>query len=132
MVAILAIKECTVEEIEELMKENPEAVFYRVCRTQIFLEGVKNAFELIPNMQLYRDYHQGKITWEEYVPRYLQQIQEDPAAMEKLQEIKKEAKSKDVYLVCVCSREEQCHRFLLMDIISSENQESSENENSMQ
>lgn len=97
-----------------------------------FLEGVKNAFELIPNMQLYRDYHQEKTTWEEYVPRYLQQIKEDPDALEKLQEIKREAESKDVYLVCVCSREEQCHRFLLMDIISSENQGSSEHEKSTQ
>ena len=132
MVAILAIKECTIEEIEELMKENPDSVFYRVCCTQIFLEGVKNALELIPNIQLYRDYHQEKITSEEYIPRYLQQIQGDPAAMEKLQEIKKEAESKDVYLVCVCSREKQCHRFLLIEIISSENKGSSEQEKSTQ
>lgn len=123
MVAILAIRECNIEKIEKVMEENPNAIFYRVCRTYIFLKEMRDAFVLVPSMDLYRDYHHGKITWQEYVPGYLQQIQGDQEALEKLQEIKKEAESNDVYFVCVCGRGEKCHRFLLIDIIFPVNQE---------
>lgn len=84
MVAILAIKKCSIEEIEKLMEENPDAIFYRVCRTHIFLKGARSALELVPNMELYRDYHHGKITWQEYVPRYVQQIRGDKKATGKI------------------------------------------------
>ena len=66
---------------------------------------------------MYRNHHREK-----YVagicPKVHTTNSKRPKALEKLQEIKKDAESSDVYLVYVCSRENQYQRFLLMDIIS--------------
>jgi uncharacterized protein YeaO (DUF488 family) len=122
----MAIKECNYKELKERMQENPNAIFYRVCRFTFFEKGVKNAGacknninKLALNKELHDAYHANKITWAEYVPAYTAQIENDPKAQALLLKIKKESETRDVYLVCVCEREKgtHCHRFLLIDMI---------------
>jgi hypothetical protein len=113
------LKECNTAELKILMQEHTDAIFYRICRTPIFIKGVKSGFVLAPNKELHSDFQSGKITWEKYVFGYGEQLDADPKALVKMEEIKRESESMDVYLVCVCGRDEgtHCHRFLLMDMI---------------
>ena len=48
--------------------------------------------------------------------RYRKEIESKPKLVEKLKEIKKLAREKDVYLYCYCGKP-LCPRFILMDII---------------
>jgi flagellar motor component MotA len=48
--------------------------------------------------------------------RYIEKITSNKKIIEKLKEIKKLSKDKDVYLYCYCGKP-LCHRFILMDII---------------
>lgn len=121
----MAIKECNKDELESLMKENPNALFYRVCRATIYVKGIKNAGasknsdNLAPNRELHQAYQSNKINWDEYVPEYTAQIENDLKAQALLLRIKAESENQDVYLVCVCGRDKgtHCLRFLLMDMI---------------
>jgi uncharacterized protein YeaO (DUF488 family) len=111
------LKECNESELSALMSEHPEAVFYRVCRKPLFQKGIKSAFPVLaPSKELHLDYQKGRITWEEYEKRYIQQIIESEKAQSLIAKIKKEGETTDVYFVCVCGREqgEQCHRFILL------------------
>jgi hypothetical protein len=114
----MAIMECNKDELESLMQENPNALFYRVCRAPIWVKGVKGGFTLAPNKELHQAY-QSNNNWNEYVPVYTAQIETDLKAQALLLRIKAESEIQDVYLVCVCKRDQgtHCHRFLLMDMI---------------
>jgi len=37
------IKECNTEELKDRMQENPNALYYRVCRATVYVKGIKNA-----------------------------------------------------------------------------------------
>jgi len=114
------LKECNESELESLMVEHPDSIFYRVSRKPIFVKGVKSAaLALAPSKHLHSDYTNGRITWEDYVLRYNQQITESRKAQKTLASIKAQAETADVYFVCFCGREkgEQCHRFLLLELV---------------
>jgi hypothetical protein len=115
----MMIKECNTDELEIMMLEHKEAIFHRVSRSPIFVKDVRNGFVLAPDKPLHQDYQNGRITWDEYVPRYTKQIEESPKAQEYLEKIREQVKEKDVYLVCFCGRDvgDHCHRFLLMDAV---------------
>ena len=121
----MVIKECNTKELKDQMQENSNALFYRVCRATIFVKGIKNAGasknsdNLAPNRELHQAYQSNKINWDEYVPAYTAQIENDPKAQALLLRIKMESENQDVYLVCVCGIDEgtYCHRFLLMETI---------------
>ena len=49
--------------------------------------------------------------------RYRKEIESKPKVVDKLKEIKKLAREKDVYLYCYCGKP-LCPRFILMDIIN--------------
>lgn len=55
----------------------------------------------------------GKINFEK---RYWKEIESKPKVVDKLKEIKKLARDKDVYLYCYCGKP-LCPRFILMNII---------------
>jgi uncharacterized protein YeaO (DUF488 family) len=100
------------------MTETPNAIFYAVCGKPLFKKGVHQVLRLAPNKELHKWYQKNKI-WDTYVSEYGAQILRDSKALELLNKIKIESEKRDVFLVCVCSREEgnHCHRFLLIDLV---------------
>jgi len=66
----ILLKECNTPELPALMNEHPDVIFYRICRSPIFIQGVHNGFALAPSKELHQSYQFGKIVWDEYVPRY--------------------------------------------------------------
>jgi uncharacterized protein YeaO (DUF488 family) len=62
------------------------------------------------------DYKNGKISWDEYVRRFHQEMDND-ACRDAMRKIKLMAENRDVYLICY-EKGGNCHRFLLMDMIN--------------
>jgi uncharacterized protein YeaO (DUF488 family) len=78
--------------------------------------------DLAPSKDLHKDYMKDKIIdWNEYKKRYLIEIINNPKALEKIQELRRLSKSKDITLLCHCySMGDHCHRYLIRDIIESQ------------
>jgi uncharacterized protein YeaO (DUF488 family) len=59
-----------------------------------------------------------KRAWEQtdFEKRYRKEVESKPDLIDRLREIKKLTKTKDVYLYCYCGKY-PCHRFILIDII---------------
>jgi uncharacterized protein YeaO (DUF488 family) len=68
--------------------------------------------ELGPVTVLLREFLDGRITWEEYVPRYLAGL-ERPEAQDAIAEVRRRAREGRVTLLCGCADEHRCHRSLL-------------------
>jgi uncharacterized protein YeaO (DUF488 family) len=68
--------------------------------------------ELGPVPTLLRDFLDGKITWAQYVPRYLAGL-ERPEAQAAIAEVRRRAQDGRVTLLCGCADEQHCHRSLL-------------------
>jgi uncharacterized protein YeaO (DUF488 family) len=68
--------------------------------------------ELGPIPTLLRDFLDKRITWEEYVPRYLACL-ERPEARAHLADVRALAREGAVTLLCGCADESHCHRSLL-------------------
>ena len=70
---------------------------------------------LSPSKTLLWDYKKGKIKWDDYVKTFYREM-DNPACVAIMREIKKIAKTRDVFLLCY-EKEYPCHRFLLLDMI---------------
>jgi uncharacterized protein YeaO (DUF488 family) len=68
--------------------------------------------ELGPIPSLLRDFLDKRITWDEYVPRYLACL-ERPEAQTQLAQVRDLARAGAVTLLCGCADEMHCHRSLL-------------------
>lgn len=68
--------------------------------------------ELGPITPLLRGFLDGKVSWKQYVPRYLAGL-ERPEAQEALQQVRALARKGKVTLLCGCADETHCHRSLL-------------------
>ena len=68
--------------------------------------------ELGPVPTLLREFLDERITWEQYVPRYLAGL-ERPEAQDALQEVRRRAREGRVTLLCGCADAHHCHRSLL-------------------
>jgi uncharacterized protein YeaO (DUF488 family) len=68
--------------------------------------------ELGPIPTLLREFLDERITWEQYVPRYLAGL-ERPEAQAAIAEVRRRARDGRVTLLCGCADEERCHRSLL-------------------
>jgi uncharacterized protein YeaO (DUF488 family) len=68
--------------------------------------------ELGPVPALLRDFLDGRITWAQYVPRYLAGL-ERPEAQAAVAEVRRRAREGRVTLLCGCADEQRCHRSLL-------------------
>lgn len=71
--------------------------------------------ELAPSKELLRDWKQDKITWEEYVERFVREMNH-PESIKRMKEINKMSKERDVRLICF-EKNPPCHRFILMELI---------------
>jgi uncharacterized protein YeaO (DUF488 family) len=68
--------------------------------------------ELGPIPTLLREFLDERITWEQYVPRYLAGL-ERPEAQAAIAEVRRRARDGRVTLLCGCADEQRCHRSLL-------------------
>jgi uncharacterized protein YeaO (DUF488 family) len=68
--------------------------------------------ELGPVPALLREFLDDKISWAQYVPRYLAGL-ERPEAQAAIAEVRRRADAGRVTLLCGCADEEHCHRSLL-------------------
>ncbi|HEX3177360.1 MAG TPA: DUF488 family protein [Methylomirabilota bacterium] len=68
--------------------------------------------ELGPVPALLRQFLDAKITWKQYVPRYLAGL-ERPEAQEAIEDVRRRARGGRVTLLCGCADAERCHRTLL-------------------
>ena len=68
--------------------------------------------ELGPVPELLRAYLDERITWEQYVPRYLAGLAR-PEAQAAIAEVRRRAATGRVTLLCGCPDEARCHRSLL-------------------
>ena len=68
--------------------------------------------ELGPIPSLLRDFLDERITWDDYVPRYLACL-ERPEAQAQLAQVRDLARAGAVTLLCGCADEARCHRSLL-------------------
>lgn len=71
---------------------------------------------LAPSKNLLDLWKHEKISWEEYEERFRKEILSNPKAVEKLKEIAKISKHKNVRLMCY-EKEFPCHRFILIEMI---------------
>lgn len=72
---------------------------------------------LSPSWKLLNDYRAKKITWDEYIIRFKNEMNNVQCENE-MKKIKELSKHKDVYLVCH-ERTYPCHRFILIELINS-------------
>ena len=68
--------------------------------------------ELGPVPTLLRDFLDERISWEQYVPRYLAGL-ERPEAQAAIDDVRRRARDGRVTLLCGCADEARCHRSLL-------------------
>ena len=95
---------------------------YRVLSTRYWPRGVPRLAcdeyiaKTAPSRELLREFKHEGLSWENYVPRYLDEMRGDDArsVIERLATI---AKSGSMTLMCICEDENRCHRSLLRDLI---------------
>jgi uncharacterized protein YeaO (DUF488 family) len=71
---------------------------------------------LSPSNELLNDYKGKRIDWAQYTERFIEEMKSEKAINE-MRRIKELARTKDVYLICYEKPPDNCHRFLLMDMI---------------
>lgn len=97
------IKETYLANLKNIPKD---AIRIRVARPSI----------LAPSKLLLNDWKAGRITWEEYYRRYVNQIRNDHDALQMLEHIRRQARTRDVYLYCY-EKKPPCHRFILLEML---------------
>jgi len=95
---------------------------YRVLSTRYWPRGIPKAAvdeyttKTAPSRALLREFKHEGLSWEDYVPRYLEEMRSEEAisAIHRLAAI---AKSDIITLMCICADENRCHRTLLRELI---------------
>jgi len=105
-----------------MLKESYLAVMKKLPQNSVKIVVTRTAGSVLsPSWDLLNDYKQGKINWDGYVRRFKQEMNND-ICIATMRKIKWLAKSKDIYLICY-EKSGHCHRFLLMDMINSLDEE---------
>jgi uncharacterized protein YeaO (DUF488 family) len=95
---------------------------HRVLSTRYWPRGISRSAvdeyttKTAPSRALLREFKHEGLTWEDYVPRYLDEMQEEEA-QSAIKELAAKAKSGTITLMCICPDENRCHRSLLRDLI---------------
>ncbi len=74
---------------------------------------------LAPSRELLRAFKDGQITWDEYAPRYLEEMRDEKPVAE-IHRLAELAGTQTVTVMCLCKDEAQCHRRLLRELIEAE------------
>ena len=94
----------------------------RILITRYWPRGVpKSAVDeyttkVSPSRELLREFKHEGLTWEEYVPRFLEEMN-SPKAVTEIKRWAKLAASEPITLMCICEDETRCHRSVLKDLI---------------
>src|SRR5439155_17726507 len=95
---------------------------YRLLSTRYWPRGVPKAAvdeyttKTAPSRALLREFKHEGLRWEDYVPRYLEEMRSDDA-QSAIGRLAAMAKSGRMTLMCVCEDENRCHRKLLRQLI---------------
>ena len=116
----MMLKETYVALLKKKMIEFPDARFYIVMR---FLpewvelnDQVVHCPILSPSIELFSDYKYNGLSWDQYAPIFLKEM-ESAEAQEAMKTIVKESRDHIVFLVCVEKTDKFCHRFLLLELM---------------
>lgn len=71
--------------------------------------------ELAPSIELLTEYKKGKMNWEDYEKRYLDEIKDKDSAIQKIIDL---GKDKNVTLLCWEFDDKFCHRRLVINEIN--------------
>lgn len=72
---------------------------------------------LAPSKELLNDWKAGRISWDRYRQRYINQIENNHDALQMLEHIRWQARTKDVYIYCYERFPEHCHRSILLEML---------------
>jgi uncharacterized protein YeaO (DUF488 family) len=95
---------------------------FRVLSTRYWPRGVPKSrvdeytTRTAPSRELLREFKHEGLSWEDYVPRYLEEMT-SPEAMTEIERLAKLAKATPITLLCICEDEWRCHRSLLRQLI---------------
>ncbi len=80
---------------------------------------------LAPSLKLLKGYKAGKITWDQYVKIFRDEMRHRATSWQNLKWLKRRDKAVEVIrLLCYEKAEDKrCHRFLLLDVLSSMEEE---------
>jgi len=103
----MSLNETWLNNVENVRRANPGAVIIDITR--------RAGSVLSPSWDMLNEYKAGKMAWDRYISRFLQEM-DNPECKAEMLRIGELARTKEVYLVCF-ERVGNCHRFLLVDII---------------
>jgi len=95
---------------------------YRILATRYWARGIpKSAIsefdtKVAPSRGLLREFKHEGLTWEHYVPRYLEEMRTE-AAKSDINRLAQLAESGRITLMCICEDEARCHRSLLRELV---------------
>jgi uncharacterized protein YeaO (DUF488 family) len=95
---------------------------HRVLSSRYWPRGVPKAAvdeyttKTAPSRGLLREFKHEGLSWEDYVPRYLEEMKADSAKSD-IKRLAELAESDRITLMCICPDEDRCHRSLLRDLI---------------
>jgi uncharacterized protein YeaO (DUF488 family) len=98
---------------------------HRVLVTRYWPRGVPRTATdeytttLAPSRDLLRAFKHEDLPWEQYVPRYLEEMQSE-AARSDIARLAALASERTITILCVCENETRCHRSLLRRLIAEE------------
>jgi uncharacterized protein YeaO (DUF488 family) len=109
------LKETYVANVKNMRQLYPNAIFIAVTRGSPRFKYDTWDTCLAPSEQLKNDFKRGVISWDEYVPRFLKEM-ENSISKNSIGRVKELSLERDVFLVCF-EKGKECHRFLLLDMI---------------
>jgi uncharacterized protein YeaO (DUF488 family) len=94
---------------KEMQEKNPDAIFIEITRSKKHI--------LSPSWNLLNSYKKNN-DWDLYTERFLEEMKR-PECQEKLIELARMAKEKDIFLVCFEGPKygKKCHRFIVQELI---------------
>jgi len=98
---------------------------YRVLSTRYWPRGIPKSrvheytTRTAPSRALLREFKHEGLGWEDYVPRYLEEMRSEDA-ISVIRRLATKAESESMTLMCVCDDDNHCHRSLLRDLIIEE------------
>lgn len=111
------LKETYFQILPKIKAKNPNAYYIAVSRKISDKVTVnEHCMALAPSYKLFGDYYTHKIDWDEYTRRFNEEMKSETAKRE-MKRIKEMAESRDVYLICWEGSGENCHRYLLIEIM---------------